>query len=476
VPRKGGQGPLLVGAAKADITPALPIERSGGVGLRPPAPIAKAIAPLMAQAVSFGHSEEDTLIWVSMDLGSIELVSVNHFRESVTKATGIPPERILLSATHTHGSVPGPRFTLNRTPEQDADVLRMSFEIMKKGAAAAAEAFNRRRPARMGSARGNVERAAFNRRFIMSNGRSVMGGRGGDGLTRVEIEGPADPELQSVWFEDATTGDPIALLVNFASHPNQMYGMDMLGPEYPGVMREVVCESLGQDFPVLFLQGACGNTATRDLEGDQDWGRGLSGIDQIGRLLAAEVLRQMRGNRARPTEALLFLHRQARVPLEYRSYPPEEVAAVLELLRSKDAEARIQTEFPSLEQKARAKAIAQREALIANGVPPEVEVHAIRMGDVAVFTTSAHLFVEFQLALKAAFPERPVLWVDFTNGAHNYVPTPRAAALGGYETEHRRFEADAGDQILAAGKSLVDSLFPDVPARPGPAIPFIPEA
>jgi len=61
--------------------------------------------------------------------------------------------------------------------------------------------------------------------------------------------------------------------------------------------------------------------------------------------------------------------------------------------------------------------------------------------------------------LKEAFPGKGVLWADFTNGAHNYVPTREALARGGYETEHGRFEADAGEKILATGMTLFGELF-----------------
>src|SRR5690606_14781903 len=96
--------------------------------------------------------------------------------------------------------------------------------IMEKAAVGASEAWTNRRPVRIGSGSGRAERACFNRRYIMSDGKSRMHGRLSEGVTRIQAEGPVDDELLVTWFEDYETGEPLAILVNLASHPNQMYG------------------------------------------------------------------------------------------------------------------------------------------------------------------------------------------------------------------------------------------------------------
>lgn len=54
-----------------------------------------------------------------------------------------------------------------------------------------------------------------------------------------------------------------ATLVNYACHPTTLaWDNDLLSPDFPGAMREVMENSTGA--PCLFLQGACGVLAPRE--------------------------------------------------------------------------------------------------------------------------------------------------------------------------------------------------------------------
>lgn len=446
--------PLLVGAAQVDITPDLPVEKGGPFRSLKATGI---LSPLTAQAVAWQKGSE-SVIWVSCDLGNIIEEPLARFRQRVAEQTGVPPERIHVSATHTHGSPTCPSFSIIRNESQEREVRETYDTIMEKAAAAAVEAHRNRKPARLGYGRGRAERTCFNRRFIMPDGTARMYG----GPNQVRVEGPVDHEVQVVWFEHSGSGSPIAVLVNLAVHPSQMYGSQRLGSEYPGVMRETVCAALGRTVPILFLQGACGNVCTRDCEKDLSWGRGTEGIRTIGKLLAGEVIRLLHGSRATATEGVVFAQTRTLLDLPYRSFPEHQAAPIRQIIRaayeSPDPVALLEKHFPSTEQKARANMIAQLDFLKEQRPTETLELVGIRLGDIVFVTTPAHQFVEFQIDLKKAFLGKPVVLVDLTNGFVNYVPTRQAIERGGYTTERRRFGPEAGEMILAASVALVDKL------------------
>ncbi len=450
---------LLVGAAQVEITPPLPVARGGS--FLESSDISDVFSPLTAQAVAW-EKDGDSAIWTVCDVGNIQDVLVPRFRKRVAEQTGVAPERIHLSATHSHGAPSGPVFSIYRGEAMCRQVLQTYETMIDKAAEAAVVAYRKRRPARMGYGRGHAPRAAYNRRFIMSNGRVCMHGNAGPGIQRLQCEGPVDDQVQVVWFESCDAGATIAIMVNFASHPSQMYGMPKLGADYPGVMREVVGRALGCDVPILFLQGACGNVQPVDLENDPTWGRGERGIRNTGGLLAGEIIKIMHSAWTVETDTMPFRQAHTRLALPYRTFPEEEAARTLQLIRegqaTADCKAYLDPYFASLEQKARAKAIALIDHLRRRHRADTLELSAIRLGEMVFVMTPAHQFVEFQIALKSAFPEYKVMLTDFTDGACNYVPTPLAIALGGYETEHRRYQPDAGDRIRQASMGLIREL------------------
>ncbi|MDP6495867.1 MAG: hypothetical protein QGI09_10730, partial [Dehalococcoidia bacterium] len=81
-----------------------------------------------------------------------------------------------------------------------------------------------------------------------------------------------------------------------------------------------------------------------------------------------------------------------------------------------------------------------------------VEIGAISMGDVAIATNPAELFVEYGLEIKQKSPFEVTMISELTNGYCGYVPTEEAFAMKGYETHRTVFTsrlAKNGGQIIA---------------------------
>ena len=187
---------LHIGYAQADITPPLPL-LMGGAFLK--YETSDLHDPIMASCIvaDDGHAR---IAYASCDLGSVSRDMVQSIRDQVSRVTGIPGENIFVMATHNHAgpTVQGKRDRPFADDDKSVLIDQTREKLADDLAACVIRAHENSAPARMGYGRGRFETGAFNRRFIMSNGRSRM--HGGGGFERLRPEGPVDRDVQVVWF------------------------------------------------------------------------------------------------------------------------------------------------------------------------------------------------------------------------------------------------------------------------------------
>jgi neutral ceramidase len=412
---------LHIGTFQSDITPQLPVLMGGSFlmfeGL-------EVNDPILASCVVADDGNTRIAI-TSCDLGSVPQDMTNSIRKKVNEKTGTKCENIHLMATHNH-SCPTvfhardlPFHEFDEVSQTRREATRQKF--VDDIADCIIKAHDNLTPALMGYGRGKFEGGAFNRRFIMSNGRSMM--HGSKNLERLKPEGPADPEVQVVWFKDHK-GDPLAVIVNYASHASNLYGKPIMSADFPGVMRDVLQSVLGKIIPILYLQGACGNIMCDDLE-NKNHTKLVSTAVRVGRGLAGEALRIMSDNFMLIEDVKVMacnktLEIPYRVPPmsfekakekweyykhhwdEFKQFSIEERVSLLTTLRLARYKQKSQTE--------------------------RAEIGAFSLGDIFFVTNQAELFVEYQLEIKEHFKGQKVIVTELTNGRIGYVPTtPRTS-------------------------------------------------
>ncbi|MEX2015078.1 MAG: neutral/alkaline non-lysosomal ceramidase N-terminal domain-containing protein, partial [Candidatus Hydrogenedentales bacterium] len=245
---------LRAGAAKASIVPPFPVHM-GGFGDRMKH-FEGVHDDLFARALVL-ENDELAVIFVATDLMALDKKLVEQARAKITKETSVPREHILISCAHNHSAPSYYQF------EEDADQQKTRDFFAEQFAAAAIEAWEARRPARIGYANGEVKGATRNRQ---QGNETVIDTQ--LGVLRVE-----EPETRAV----------IATLFNFTGHP-VILGSDnlQLSGEFPGAASRTVEQVLGG--VALFTQGACGDI-TVHRSGDP-WLE----IERLGRLIGGEVI------------------------------------------------------------------------------------------------------------------------------------------------------------------------------------------
>jgi hypothetical protein len=428
------------GAARVDITPGRPVymdgmlreHRSVGVHDR-----LHARALVMAN----GAAAADSLVVVSVEVCGLRREDCLAMKQGITGRTGVPGDRVVIAATHTHS---GPA-TVGFFNPQEKEYVR---ELTEKIIACAAEAFGQAGPARVGCGSGREETISHYRRLLSDDNRVIMNWEPFPPERIVRVLGEGDPELGVLKVVDGR--DParvIAVLFNHPGHPNVMSGDNyLLSADYPG--RAAALLERRYDCVALFINGAQGSV---DIDGlkDRDW----PGVERAGAALAEAAADAL--EKTAPGENADFRAAATAYTIPARRITPGQLAWAEGILREtggkiKPAADGVGDDF---------KAALYRKLHENSASPAEVEQVAFCVNDCAFVSFPGELFTEIGLAVRRESPFPRTYLLGLANGRVGYVPTRRAIAEGGYEVDTRRLDDSAEDIVREKTLALLTQLF-----------------
>ena len=358
---------------------------------RPPEPLEVNALAIWPDAGS------DPILLVTVDL----LYPGPALRAAVERsADPLPPDRILLAASHTH-----------RAPMTDATKLRLGLvddsylnwlentvddlvsEVLNQhdavpvtlraGSGLAGHSINRRR------------------RRLVEIGRDRV---------RVNVTRLA-PNPQGVTDESVIlatlfdlSGRPVAHLWNYACHPVSHPDPYGYSSHYISVVREALRKRFDcSSTPVLFFQGFSGNTRPRASIGipdRKDFVRGFLGGPSF----------------------------QAKMrPADYKRWSGSLAECVLAVL---DASYMLSNNPIAT------RRLSVPGSLIAEGIPYPVTFQAISLGlNLAFVAVSAEVVAEYAEHVRALSPTALTMCIGCTDHTYGYLPTRQMFAEGGYEVE-----------------------------------------
>ncbi|MEF3304408.1 neutral/alkaline non-lysosomal ceramidase N-terminal domain-containing protein [Paenibacillus sp. GYB003] len=419
---------LLCGVSELDITPPIGSTIPGYFHDRKSTGI---IDRLYAKALVV-EQDGSAVAFVVLDAILVPREVVVAVRERVGALTGIPPGRVMVSATHTHT---GP--AVANTTFLKADDAYLAW-MAAKAADAVVLAYRTRREARIGFGSGFEADIAFHRRFFMKDGTV----RTNPGLRHPDVvkpAGPIDPQVGVIRIDDAE-GRPMGVVTNYAVHTDTVGGTEYCA-DFPGELSAVLKRTLGERTVSLFMMGASGNINHYDvLNGRaEDYAKPSRHYLKMGRILAGEVCK-VREKIVTSPEARID-ERKSDVVLRYRQPTGEQIEAArraIAALPQTDAEYSFALEL--------------LEAARRGEGETSAEIQTIAIGDAAIVGLPAEMFVEFGLSIKAGSPFGLTLVNELCNGiVGTYVCTRESYRLGGYEpriTASNRLQENTGDLFV----------------------------
>jgi len=433
---------LKAGAAVMDITPTtFPMNMPGGFNANQ---ATKAHDPLTARALVLDDGKTK-IVWVVIDHLSVPRKVTAEAKVIASKATGIPVENMLVSATHTHTGVSAADEFVVEVPGgpklSDRQVKANAYrQVMLDGISQAIiKAHGQLRPALVGAAAQPLPSEVFNRRWYLKPGKMPLNPFGemdkvkmNPGTSPDVIDrpaGPTDPEVSILSVQDARR-KPLALFANYSLHYVGGSPAGEVSADYYGEFARIMPSRVGggEDFVAAMSNGTSGDINNIPFGTSRPPRAPFEQIRIVAGETADAAWRAYREIGKHQGDVVIGM-RQRVLTLKYRKPTKEQVlyAKAILAIKDKDAIARL----PALAKNYAGSTIAAAER------PEEtldVIIQAIRIGDLGICAIPFETFAETGLELKKKSPFGRTIVVGLGNGRHGYLPTPAQHELGGYET------------------------------------------
>lgn len=422
-----------VGAATSNITPPLGSPIVGGFV---PFPARHIHDELHARCLVLDDGNT-RLAMVVCDLLGIDRVVSLEARQLIAEQHEIPPERVLISATHTH-SAASALGEDSRKLEQTADEYQLF--VARRIADGVARAINNLRPAELAYGQVDIPEHVFNRRWHMAEGTlpqnpfntptdQVKMNPPGGSPNLVKPAGPTDPTVSFLAIRDHE-GWPIALYAAYSLHYVGGVGSGHISADYFAVFSEYLKELLAdenrpEDLPpmvAMLANGTSGDINNINFLEPRPRRKPYEQMRYVGRDVATKVHAAMEGLEYHREITLGAVYRE--VTVRSRRPSEKELAWAKETLAGEPKSARDLSYI-----------YAQRTMVMAD-YPETIDVPAqvFRIGEASIGTLPFEVFCETGLAFREQSPFPHAFMVELAHGYYGYLPTPRHHKLGGYET------------------------------------------
>ncbi len=458
---------FTAGAAIVDVTPKqLPVLVNGGMTSRS---VDKVKTPVNARSLAFSDGKEK-LVLVVVDSCMMSRDLIDDAKTLAAEKAGIPRERILVSATHTH-TAPSSMGCLGT----DTDPVYAVF-LTKKLVEAILAPLQDMKPAQIGWGEIDADDYTALRRWIL-HPKHMREDPFGNLTVRANMHaatnwdhvvgpsGPEDPML-SVISVQTTEGKPLALLANFSMH---YYGDQDISADYFGLFSNGIQETLDPDktgFVAMMSHGCSGDIWRHDYEKSPDRKSDASTLEQYSSDMVGLALKALDGIVYERPESIAMA--ETRMTLGYRLPDKQR----LEWSR------RIMEEVGDRLVKTQPEIYAREQILLDEKKETEVVVQGLRLGDkIAIATTPNETYALTGLKIKAASPLPHTMVIELANGGDGYIPPPEQHLLGGYNTWPARsagLEVQAEPKIAEAAVRMLEQVSgkprTDRRAEAGPAV------
>jgi hypothetical protein len=452
---------LWIGGATVDITPDRPVALDGHRNLRISNKIESRItATALALESREGDKALDQAIIVSCDLVAIREGVLQKVRDTVKpRLPDFDLNKLFLSATHTHNApvTAEGRYTLPATGVmKPAEYVEF---MTARVAEAIAESWQKRRPGRVGWGQGQSV-VAQNRRAVYADGTAQM-----YGATNTEkfrgIEGYEDHNLDVLLFWDQQDR-LVATAINLPCPAQDAEGGLSILADFWHPVRERLRQRHGKDLLVLGWTGAGGDQTSRPMYGkaaDERMRklRGLTRLEDVARRIVTGWEDAYEGARRDIRNDVVLRHSVQQIELPNRKVTEAEVVEARK-------EAAKYARDPAQRWNYRwHQAVVERYETQKAGTerPCKMELHVLRLGDVAIATNEFELFTDYGVQIKARSPAVQTFIIQLA-GSAGYLPTVRAVRGGGYSAviQSSRVGPEGGQVLVDRTVETIRALWP----------------
>lgn len=434
---------LQVGYAAVDITPdedGLPLSGYGRTMNR----LSKGtLSYLYVTCTAITGTNGETILNYGMDIiGSADAYS---FAPKVTKATGVPEENIIMSASHTHSA---PDLGKTDVP----GIVNFKNKLGDALVKAAEEAMANRCDAEMYIATVETQGLNFVRRYVLEND-TYAGDNYGD-FNSAPIRGhetEVDNTMQLIKFEREVDKDVI--LANFQTHPHRTGGSQKydVSADIVGRFRDSLGATL--NCYVSYFTGGSGNVnPTSRIEEEnvyEDWK--AHGDAMATAALGAEY-KKVEGTDVHATTVV------------YTATLDHSMDHLVERAKELDEAYLAGVSFSKVKEMGEPDGILgpfHAEAIIAKEKRPatqEVPLYAHSVGNVGFVAAPYEMFDISGMRIKTGSPFEMTFICTCANGSNSYMPVEDIWDNGGYSVQCCRFVRGTAEAFEAEFLGMLNTL------------------
>ncbi len=433
---------LKAGAAVVDVTPSkFPVLINGGMTSRNASEV---ITRINARAIVLDDGREQIGI-VVVDSCMMPRPLLDEAKQLAAQQTELKPDRILISATHTH-TAPSSMGALGTDADVDyLPVLRAGIAEALVRAAANLE------PAKVGWAVEDAAEFTALRRWIRRPDRladdpfgnptvraNMHSGSNWDDVTGES--GPEDPDLSMISLQ-ALDGRPIAVLANFSMH--YFSGQKALAADYFGMFSEGLQKEIGRSggdhppFVGIMSHGCSGDIWRRDYKKPAAERDPFKTIEDYTAGLLQIAVNAYSTIKHKPDADLAMA--EARPVLKYRVPDRQRLEWAKKIV----------ADLGDSPPKTREEVYAREQIILHERQTTQIVVQGLRIGDIGIATTPNETYALTGLKVKLQSPLPKTMVIELANGGDGYIPPPEQHVLGGYNTWAAR---SAGLEVQAEPK------------------------
>ena len=490
---------IKIGWSEASITPDKKISHTGQFYER----ISEGVeSPITVTAFALECGGEQMVV-CSCDLTAINPGLQTRVREKLSGKTDLPLQKIMLHATHTHNSH---TYSVYKAPDRmtsltalnkyvpdhmlykplvTADDSIMTADealefISDRIALAIKTAWEERKPAAYACSFGRAA-VGMCRRACYDDGTAAMWG---DTNTPnfTHLEGGSDNGIEMIFTFD-TDKKPTGVILNLACPSQVMEHRSVVSSDFWGKAKMFLRKKFGQDFYVCGLCAPAGDQCPRDLI---RWQNGetpindpnisrpnyierrsdgsmfdVQGIVRIGKRIANEVIDAFDYIDDYVTDAeFKHITEQMSIPLrrvtiaEYNA-AKEAIENFIEKNNGKPFD------FNDTAKMHVHGGTMARFEVQQNMDMFDVEVHFIRLGDIAFATSPFELFLDYGNQIRARSKAKQTFLVQLCCNSCGYLPTEKAEKGSHYSAYVSSGQAghEAGDLLVRRTLTTINSMF-----------------
>ena len=449
---------MKVGFSRLDITPPFGYSLVGYFHQRPADDI---ITPLYANAVVIDDGETKIAL-VTIDAEGATADCTEEMREYASKMTGLDPDSIFISCTHSHTAIGiyrmGGFHDIVKTRISDA--ISLAIKDLKDATAYVA--------------RSKAEGISFIRLYRMKDG-STKTNPGEPSADKVQGPiGSPDENVQLVKFKREGAAD--VAIVNFQMHPDVIGGTKICH-DWPGFVRMYLEQALkdeadGKGVHAICFNGAQGDTAhvdrTRIKEGIIVKRGGVKHSKHIAKVIVGSLLGQY--TYAKEVKAdKVFFKRQPVIIDSAKKPTPEQLEIAYKVRDAYNAgvakaKAEGRSEWEGGAEATKDFPFDRVTAVRYISLSQEPDTYTLYLssvgfGDVCFIGFPGEPFTEIGRQTKARSPFEMTVISCMTNGQEGYFPMKEVFGdVNGYEASATRFAPGTAEKFIEAAVALTEEL------------------